>query len=56
MAGIILLLFLAVLVAFFWQKMRKRAGLGVSSKTWMGVICVFVLVVALLYANSVGHH
>ena len=56
MSGVILLLFLAVLVAFFWQKMRKRAGLGVSSKTWMGVICVFVLVVALLYANSVGHH
>ena len=53
--GVILLLFLAVLVAFFWQKLRKRAGLGVSSKTWMGVICVFVLVVALLYANSVGH-
>ena len=55
MSGVILLLFLAVLVAFFWQKLRKRAGLGVSSKTWMGVICVFVLVVALLYASSVGH-
>ncbi len=55
MTGVILLFFLAILVAFFWQKMRKRAGLGVSSKTWMGVICVFVLVVALLYANSVGH-
>jgi len=54
--GVILLLFLAVIVAFFWQKLRKRAGLGVSSKTWMGVICVFVVVVALLYANSVGHH
>jgi succinate dehydrogenase hydrophobic anchor subunit len=55
-AGLVLLFFLAVLVAFFWQKLRKRAGLGVSSKTWMSVICVFVLVVALLYANSVGHH
>jgi succinate dehydrogenase hydrophobic anchor subunit len=53
--GVILLLFLAVLVAFFWQKLRKRAGLGVSSKTWMGVIVVFVLVVALLYASSQGH-
>ena len=55
MTGVILLIFLAVLVSFFWQKLRKRAGLGVSSKTWMGVIAVFVLVVALLYANSVGH-
>ena len=55
MTGVILLIFLAVLVSFFWQKLRKRAGLGVSSKTWMGVIAVFVLVVALLYANSRGH-
>jgi succinate dehydrogenase hydrophobic anchor subunit len=54
--GVILLFFLAVLVAFFWQKLRKRAGLGVSRQTWMGVIVVFVVVVALLYANSVGHH
>jgi succinate dehydrogenase hydrophobic anchor subunit len=53
--GVILLFFLAILVAFFWNKMRKRAGLGVSSKTWIGVISVFVVVVALLYANSVGH-
>ncbi len=56
MTGVILLFFLAILVAFFWQKMRKRAGLSVSRQTWMGVIVVFVVVVALLYANSVGHH
>lgn len=55
MTGVILLLFLAVIVAFFWQKLRRRAGLGVSSRTWLGVISVFVLVVALLYASSVGH-
>jgi hypothetical protein len=53
--GVILLFFIAILVAFFWNKVRKRAGLGVSSKTWIGVISVFVVVVALLYANSVGH-
>ena len=56
MTGVILLFFLAILVAFFWQKMRKRAGLHVSRQTWMGVIIVFVVVVALLYANSAGHH
>ncbi len=55
MTGVILLFFIAILVAFFWNKMRKRAGLGVSSKTWISVISVFVVVVALLYANSVGH-
>jgi len=59
MAGVILLFFLAILVAFFWTKLRKRAGLGISSKTWTGVIAVFVVVVALLYGSlygsSVGH-
>jgi succinate dehydrogenase hydrophobic anchor subunit len=53
--GVILLFFLALLVAFFWNKLRKRTGLGISSKTWMGAITVFVVVVALLYANSQGH-
>jgi ABC-type Fe3+-siderophore transport system permease subunit len=53
--GVILLFFLALLVAFFWNKLRKRTGLGISSKTWMGAIIVFVVVVALLYANSQGH-
>jgi len=53
--GVILLLFLAILVAFFWAKIRKRIGLGISSKTWLGVIGVFVVVVALLYASAQGH-
>ena len=56
MTGVILLFFLAILVAYFWNKLRKRSGLGVSRQTWMGAIIVFVVVVALLYANSVGHH
>ena len=55
MTGVILLFFLAILVAYFWTKLRKRAGLGISSKTWTGVIAVFVVVVALLYAHSMGH-
>jgi hypothetical protein len=55
MSGVILLFFLAILVAFFWTKVRKRAGLSISSKTWTGVIAGFVVVVALLYASSQGH-
>jgi ABC-type Fe3+-siderophore transport system permease subunit len=53
--GVILLFFIAILVAFFWNKLRKRMGLGVSSKTWTGAIIVVVLVVALMYASSQGH-
>ena len=55
MTGVILLFFIAILVAFFWNKLRKRMGLGVSSKTWMGAITVVVLVVALMYASSQSH-
>jgi succinate dehydrogenase hydrophobic anchor subunit len=54
-SGVILLIFLAILVAYFWTRIRKRAGLGISSRTWMGVIAVFVVVVALLYGSSGGH-
>jgi succinate dehydrogenase hydrophobic anchor subunit len=54
-AGVILLFFIAILIAFFWNKLRKRAGLGVSSKTWMGAIIVVALVAALLYGSSQGH-
>ncbi len=54
-AGVILLFFIAILVAFFWNKLRKRAGLGVSSKTWLGAIIVVALVAALLYGSSQGH-
>jgi hypothetical protein len=54
-AGVILLFFIAILVAFFWNKFRKRAGLGVSSRTWMGTIIVVAIVAALLYGSSLGH-
>jgi len=54
-SGVILLIFLAILVAYFWTRIRKRAGLGISSRTWMGVIAVFVVVLALLYGSSGGH-
>jgi succinate dehydrogenase hydrophobic anchor subunit len=53
--GVILLFFIAILVAFFWNKLRKRAGLGISSKTWIGAIIVVALVAALLYGSSQGH-
>jgi hypothetical protein len=54
-AGVILLFFIAILVAFFWNKFRKRAGLGVSSRTWMGTIITVAIVAALLYGSSLGH-
>jgi hypothetical protein len=50
--GLILLAFLAVLVAFFLTRMRRRLGLGVTGRTWIAIIAVFALVVLGLWATS----
>jgi hypothetical protein len=54
MSGLILLVFLAVLVAYFWNRFRGRAGLTVSGRTWAGVMVVFALLVLMLWASSKG--
>ena len=55
MTGLILLVFLGVIVAFGWTRIRGKMKLGVSGKTWTGVIVVFVLVVLAMYASHNGH-
>jgi MYXO-CTERM domain-containing protein len=42
--GLILLLFLAVLVAFGVHRTRRRIGLGFSSRVMMTVVTGFVLI------------
>jgi hypothetical protein len=53
--GVILLVFLALIVAYFWRKIGGKAGFKVTNSRLMGVIAVFILVVALLYATSQSH-
>ena len=55
MTGLILLVFLGVIVAFGWTRLRGTVKLCVSGKTWTGVIVVFVLVVLMMYASHNGH-
>jgi hypothetical protein len=43
--GLILLVFLGVLCAFFVHRTRRRMGLGASGRIWMTVIVGFVLIV-----------
>jgi uncharacterized membrane protein len=52
--GLILLGFLAVLVATFTVRARRRLGLASTGKTWAAVIGVFVVVVLGLWASA-GH-
>jgi fumarate reductase subunit D len=55
MTGLILLVFLGVLVAFGWTRMRGKMKLGVTSKHWTAAIVIFVLVVLMMYAAHSGH-
>jgi LPXTG-motif cell wall-anchored protein len=50
--GLILLGFLAVLVAFFVTRRRRRLGLGTTGRTWAAIIAVFVVVVLGLWASA----
>jgi hypothetical protein len=51
-SGVILLALLAVIVAYFWTRLRRRAGLGVTGRHWAAAIVVFAIVALLLWATS----
>ena len=40
--GLILLVLLALLVAFGWARFRRRLGLGTSGRAWLTVMAVGV--------------
>ena len=55
--GLILLVFLALLVAFGWSRLRRRAGMGTTGgRTWLIVMAVFILVVLTMWAYTTYHH
>ena len=52
-AGLILLGFLALMVAFGWSRLRRRAGMGTTSgRTWLIVMAVFIVGVLALWGYS----
>ena len=50
--GIILLLFVALIVAYVVTRTRRRMGLLVTAKTWIVVMTGFVIVVLALWAAT----
>jgi hypothetical protein len=50
--GLILLVFIGILVAVFTVRMRRRMGLGSTSKTWLMIITWAVLLGLVLWAAS----
>lgn len=55
MSGLILLVFIAVIVAFGFTRLRGKMKLGVSSKHWVGPIVFIVVLMLLLWGEHVGH-
>lgn len=51
-SGLILLGFLALLVAFGVARFRRRLGMGVTGRTYVTVIVGFVLAVLVLWAAA----
>ena len=54
MSGIVLLVLIGVLVAWFWSKGRKKMKLPVTGKNLIWVVIAVVVVLAIAYGAS-GH-
>ncbi len=53
--GIVLLLVLAVIVAYTVARTRRRMGLVVTGKTWAVVMACFVIGVLILWVATTSH-
>jgi hypothetical protein len=54
-AGLILLVFIGLLLAFFFTRFRRRIGLSVTGRTWLVIIAAVVLIGLFLWASSTHH-
>lgn len=54
MTGLILVVFIGVIVAFGWTRLRAKMKLRVSGKDWVGPIVVVVAVALMLWASHTG--
>ena len=55
MTGLILAVFIGVLVAFGWTRLRSKMKLGVSAKDWVGPILIVVIVALMLWSTHTTH-
>jgi hypothetical protein len=50
--GLILLVFIAMLVAWVWTRFSRRLGIAVTWRKWLTFVVVFALAVLVLWAYS----
>jgi hypothetical protein len=47
--GLILLVFIAALITFFWVRLRRRLGMGATARTWVVTMAVIIVAVLALW-------
>ncbi len=50
-----MLVFIAIIIAFGYTRLRGKMKLGVQGKHWVGPIVFIVVVVLLVWAVNIGH-
>ena len=55
MTGLILAVFIGVVVAYGWTRLRGKMKMGVSAKDWLGPIVAVVILALMLWASHSGH-
>jgi hypothetical protein len=55
MTGLILLVFIAAVIAYVYVRFRGKLKLGVSGKSWIAPMVIVVIVVLMLWASHNGH-
>ena len=55
MSGLILVVLIALIVAYAYTRLRGKMKLGVSGKNWIAPVVVVSLVLLLLWATNTHH-
>lgn len=53
--GLILLVFIGLLIAYFTSRGRRRLGLPVTGRMWLAIIAGVVIIGLALWASSTHH-
>lgn len=54
-AGLILLVFIGLLLAYFLSRGRRRLGMPTAGRTWLVILAAVVLLGLALWASSTHH-
>jgi hypothetical protein len=56
MTGVILLVFIGAIIAYFISRGRRKVGMPFAGKHWQTIILAVVIIGVVMYAASYGSH